>query len=179
MLKGYEMMRAFGRYSILGALAGPIYIFASGEYNDPPKLTIAILILLVILTTYMYWGKKDMKRNVFWKYADRSVVLALTILPLVYGDNDVRTFLGLAGYFYFLGYASSWIDHNGHLNHAAFRYFAGLGLILYIVKETDSVYRDVFVGLVTLILIVGSYLIIKDYREKNKIDSLKNSSIIF
>ena len=60
-----------------------------------------------------------------------------------------------------------------------FLYFAGLGLILYIVKETDSVYRDVFVGLVTLILIVGSYLIIKDYREKNKIDSLKNSSIIF
>lgn len=179
MLKGYEMMRAFGRYSIFFTLAGPIYIFASGEYHDPYKLTIAILIFLVILTTYMYWGKKDMKKTLFWKIADRSVVLALVLIPLILGNNDARTFLALAAYFYFLGYASAWNDHNGHLNHAAFRYFAGLGLIMYVVKESDKVYQDVFVGLVTLILIVGSYLIIKDYREKDKIDTLKKSSIIF
>jgi len=179
MLKGYQMMKAFGRYSIMGALAGPIYIFASGEYNDPPKLAIAILILAVILTTYMYWGMPNMKKNKFWKFADRSVVLALMILPLVYGDNDVRTFITLAAYFYFLGYSAGWVDHNSHLNHAAFRYFAGFGLILYIVKETDRVYQDVFVGLISLILVVGSYLIIKDYREKNRIDALKKSSIIF
>ena len=179
MLKGYDLMRAFGRYSIVGALAAPIYVFASGEYHDPPKLAISILILFVILTTYMYWGISNMEKTVFWKIADRCVVLALMILPLVYGDNDTRTFIALGAYFYFLGYSSSWVDHNGHLNHAAFRYFAALGLILYLVKDSDKVYQDVFVGLVSLILISGSYLIIKDYRQDNKIVALKNSSIIF
>ena len=136
MLKGYDLMRAFGRYSIVGALAAPIYVFASGEYHDPPKLAISILILAVILTTYMYWGIPNMKKSIFWKIADRSVVLALMIL-------------------------------------------AALGLILYLVKDSDKVYQDVFVGLVSLILISGSYLIIKDYRQDNKIVALKNSSIIF
>jgi hypothetical protein len=76
-------------------------------------------------------------------------------------------------------YSSQWNDHNGYLNHAAFRYFAALGIIVYIVKDSDKVYQDVFVGLATIGLILSSYLTIKDYRQKNKIDSLKKSSIIF
>ena len=184
MLKGYDMMLAVGRYSILLSLTAPIYIFASGEYHDGGKLAVAILTFVVILTTYMYWTKKDLTRQGFWRYFDRAVAASLVIIPFVLADGekrwDIRTFLLLSIYFYLLGWSSSyWKDHNGHLNHAAFRYFGALGIILYIVKESDKVYQDVFVGLATLGLIISSYLVIKDYRQSNKIDSLKKNSIIF
>jgi len=111
------------------------------------------------------------------------VAASLVIIPFVLasGKNrwNIRTFLLLSVYFYLLGWSSYWKDHNGHLNHCAFRYFGALGIILYIVKESDRVYQDVFVGLATLGLVISSYLVIKDYREKNKMESIKRSSIIF
>jgi len=183
MLKGYDMMLAVGRYSILLSLTAPIYIFASGEYHDGGKLAIAILTFVVILTTYMYWTKSDLEKSGFWRYFDRSVAASLVIIPFVLANGknkwNIRTFLLLSVYFYLLGWASYWKDHNGHLNHAAFRYFGALGIILYIVKESDRVYQDVFVGLATLGLIISSYLVIKDYRKSNKMESIKRSSIIF
>ena len=183
MLKGYDMMLAVGRYSILLSLTAPIYVFASGEYNDGGKLAVSILTLVVILTTYMYWTKSDLEKSGFWRYFDRSVAASLIIIPfaLASGKNrwNIRTFLLLSVYFYLIGWSSYWEDHNGHLNHAAFRYFGALGIILYIVKESDRVYQDVFVGLATIGLIISSYLVIKDYRERNKMESIKRSSIIF
>ena len=179
MLKGYDLMRAFGKYSIIFSLSAPIYVFASGEYTDGAKLALVILIIFVNVTTYFYWSFKDMSKSFFWKIADRLTVVSLLLIPLIFGNNDVRTFLALAVYFYLLGYSSDWVDHNGHLNHAAFRFFGAFGVILYIVKPTDDVVRIVFLSILLAILISGSYLIIKDFKETSKIKTLRKSTIIF
>jgi len=179
MLKGYDLMRAFGKYSIVFSLSAPIYIFASKEYEDRAKLALAILIILVNVTTYYYWSFKDMKKSIFWKIADRLTVVSLLIIPAIYGDNDVRTFLALSVYFYLLGYSSDWIDHNGHLNHVAFRFFGAFGVVLYIVKSSDSTVKTVFLSLLLAILISGAYLIIKDFKQVSKVSTLRKSTIIF
>jgi len=179
MLKGYDLMRAFGKYSIIFSLSAPIYVFASGEYTDGAKLALSILIILVNITTYFYWSFKDMKKSVFWKIADRLTVVSLLVIPAIFGDNDVRTFLALSVYFYLLGYSSDWVDHNGHLNHAAFRFFGAFGVILYIVKPSDDVVKIVFLSLLLTILVSGAYLIIKDSKEISKVNTLKKSTIIF
>jgi O-antigen/teichoic acid export membrane protein len=97
MLKGNDLMMAVGRYSILMSLAAPIYIFASGEYHDGGKLAVAILTFVVILTTYMYWRKKDFIKKGFWRNFDRLIAASLVIIPFVLVDQekrwDVRTFL--------------------------------------------------------------------------------------
>lgn len=56
-----NFLNSIGRYSIFYTAAAPIYIFASGEYEDPPKLALAILIITVIITTLAYWEKSGKK----------------------------------------------------------------------------------------------------------------------
>ena len=120
-----------------------------------------------------------MEKSIFWKIADRATVAAIVVITAVLGDNDTRMFLALGVYFYFIGYSSDWDDHNGHLNHAAFRFFCAFGVILYIVKQEDETVKNVFLSLLLAVLISGSYLIIKDFKSKSKISDLRKSTIIF
>lgn len=181
-MSGLELMFSFGKYSIFLTLLGPIYIFASGEYKDIPKLILSILILFVILTTYMYWDGSvtGMAKNKIWKFLDRGAATAIGVIPLIFGDNDARTYIALGMYFYLLGVSSNWNTHNGHLNHNAFRYLFSIGLILYAVREDQPLYKNLFIGLTTFLFVTGTYLIIKNNKKKHKKDLLiKNDTIIF
>jgi len=181
-MSGLEKMFSFGKYSIFLSLLAPIYVFASGEYHDIVKLIISVLIIFVVITTVMYWDKNlgEMEKSNFWKFLDRAVATTIGILPLIFGNNDSRTYVALGMYFYLLGVSSNWNTHNGHLNHNAFRYLFSIGLIIYLVKEDQTTYKNLFVGLTTFMFVAGAYLIIKNNKKKYKKDLLiKNDTIIF
>ena len=180
-MNGLELIFSFGRYSIFLTLLGPVYIFASGEYKDPPKLAIAILTIFVILTTYMYWDKKlnEMNKNIIWKILDRLTAATIVILPLIYGDGDARLFLSLGIYFYLLGSSSNWNTYNGHLNHNAFRYLSSIGLILYIVRREQTLYTNLFAALSTILFVFGTFLIIRNTKNLRRDKYIKYDTIIF
>ena len=81
-------LNQISRFSILYALAAPIYVFATEEYKDPPKLALAILILIVIITTLNYWNKPEKKYK--WMIADRLIAVAIIIVAFIYGNNEIE-----------------------------------------------------------------------------------------
>ena len=125
-----NFLNQISRFSILYALSAPIYVFATEEYKDPPKLALTILILLVIITTVNYWNKPEKKYN--WMIADRLIAVAIVILAFIYGNNETKAFLGASVYFYLIGRSGQFKDYNSFINHIAFRFFAGVGVLMYL-----------------------------------------------
>ena len=180
MLKGLQLMQAFGRYSIVFSLGCPIYVFSTRSARDNPyKLSIAILVILVILTTYKLWEIKKIgneKADPFWKYADRLTVLAIIIIALYDSDFTARSFIIAGIVYYLVGYSAGWDDHNSFLNHIAFRFFAALGLILYVVDRKK--YQEAFVALIAVVSFFGAFLTIKDMKKQKKSVKMKKSTIV-
>lgn len=180
MLKGLQLMQAFGRYSMIFSLGCPIYIFATeSARNNPYKLSIGILCLLVIFTTYKLWEIKrigNKKADPFWKYADRITVLTILILGLYDSDFTARSFIIAGMAYYLVGYSAGWDDHNSFLNHIAFRFFVAFGLILYVVDKKK--YQEAFVALIAVVSFFGAFLTIKDIKRERRSKKIKKSTIV-
>ena len=173
-----NFLNSIGRYSIFYTLAAPIYIFASGEYEDPPKLALAILILTVILTTLFYWKNPD--KNFKWKIADRLIASSIVIVSFIFGNNDTKSFAGAAAYFYLLGQSGDFKNFNSYINHIVFRFFAGLGVLLYIVDS--NLWNPIFVGF-NIAVVLGLIFInvnkLKTSRHFNKREEIRENILIF
>ena len=180
-----NFFRQIGRFSILYVLAAPIYIFATEEYkttdnnpNGDVKLALAILIIFVVLTTLSYW--ENPSRNKKWKILDRLTVLSIMSLTAIYGNNDSRSFIGAGVYFYLLGHSGEFKNYNSFINHIVFRFFAGLGVLIFIVNN------DLANGLFLLsnfLIIIGLIFInvkkLKLSRKFNRREEIKESILIF
>lgn len=173
-----------GRFSILYTVAAPIYIFASGEYKkgngeiDAPKLSIAILISFVILTTLQYW--KSPKKNFKWKILDRLTAISIMLITAIYGEDEAKAFFGAAAYFYLLGYSAGWKDHNSIISHVAFRFFGSAAVLMYVVDK--SPWNQVFLllnFLIVLGLVFTSVKSIKNHRQYNRKEEIHQSVLIF
>lgn len=171
MIGDFNFLRSLLRFSVLNILVIPIYIFASEKYKNKEMLAIAILSLLVIVTTVFYWTNKN-KNNTLWKYSDRLIVLSILIILLYYGrDNkNIIGFISLGCLYYFLGMSDTFKESDSYLNHMLFRYFCGLALIIYV---ADEPYRDIFIGIMTLFLLICIYYSVKDITYSSR------KSIIF
>ena len=173
-------MQAFGRYSIVFSLGFPVYVFATQSARENPyKLSIAILCVLVILTTYKLWEIKKIgneKADPFWKYADRLTVLAIIAISLYDSDFTARSFIIAGIVYYLVGYSAGWEDYNSFLNHIAFRFFVAFGLILYVVDRKK--YQEAFVALIAVVSFFGAFLTIKDMKKQKKSVKMKKSTIV-
>ena len=173
-----NFLRSVGRFSILYVLAAPIYIFSTDEYKDPPKLALAILILFVVLTTLIYWKKPS--KNLKWKITDRATAVAIMIVAFIYGDHDTRAFVGAGVYFYLLGHSGEWKNYNSFINHIVFRFFAGIGVLMYIVN--DELWNPIFI-VSNLVIVLGLIFInvnkLRNDRKFNKREEIKESILIF
>lgn len=167
-----------GRFSILYVLAAPIYIFATGEYNDPPKLAIAILSLFVIVTTLSYWKKP--KKNLRWRLLDRLTVISIMAIAFAYGNDNSRAFISAGAYLYLIGYSGGFKDYNSYINHIVFRFFAGLGVLMYIVQ--DFTWNQIFV-LFNFLTILGLLFLnlknLKNTKNFDKSEEIRESILIF
>lgn len=173
-----NFLNTVGRFSILYVLAAPIYIFSTEEYKDPPKLALAVLILTVILTTLAYW--KDPTKNFKWKLADRAVAISIMIVAFIYGDNDTKGFIAAGAYFYLLGHSGDFKNFNSFINHIVFRFFAGVGILMYIVD--NELWNPIFLG-INFAIIIGLIFIntntLQRNRHFNRREELKESILMF
>ena len=180
-----NFFRQIGRFSILYVLAAPIYIFATEEYkttadnpNGDIKLSLAILITFVVLTTLFYW--RNPRKNKIWRILDRLTVVSIMTLTVIYGNNDSRAFIGAGVYFYLLGRSGEWKNYNSYINHIVFRFFAGIAVLIFIV--TDDLANGLFL-LFNFLIIIGLIFInvkkLKLDRKFNRREEIKESILIF
>jgi len=158
MVGDFQLLNKILRFSIINILLVPIYIFATeSKRSQPELLAIAILSIFVVFTTYFWWERVQNKPNI-WKYLDRGTAASIAILTLYYGNNTARGFVALGILFFFMGMTDTFKESDSYLNHIAFRYFVGLGIIIYV---TDQPYEKIFVGVSTLFLLFGLYQAVK------------------
>lgn len=173
-----NFLNSIGRYSIFYTAAAPIYIFASGEYEDPPKLALAILIITVIITTLAYW--KNPGKNFKWKIADRLIASSIVIVAFIFGNNDTKALAGAGVYFYLLGHSGDFKNFNSYINHIVFRFFAGLAVLLYIIDS--DLWNPIFVGF-NLAVVLGLIFInvnkLKSSRHFNRREQIRENILIF
>ena len=170
MVGDFDLLNKILRYSIVNILIIPIYIFATeSKRSQDQMLAIAILSISVVVTTYYWWEKVNFQPTI-WKYIDRAVATSLVVLIFYYGDNISRGFTSLGILFYIMGMSDTFKESDSYLNHMLFRYFAGLGLIIYI---ADEPYKDIFIGISSLFTLYCLYYSVKDIRYSSR------KSIIF
>ncbi len=173
-----NFLNSIGRFSILYVLAGPIYIFSTDEFRDPPKLALGILILTVILTTLAYW--KNPTKNFKWKIADRLVATSIMVVAFIFGNNDTKAFVAAGAYFYLLGHSGDFKNFNSYINHIVFRLFAGIGVLMYIVDS--ELWNPIFLGF-NLAIVLGLIFIntnkLKSDRHFNKREQIRENILIF
>lgn len=173
-----NFLNSIGRFSILYVLAAPIYIFSTDEFRDPPKLALAILILLVVLTTLAYW--KNPTKNYKWRTADRLTAVSIMIVAFIFGNNDTKAFVSAGAYFYLLGHSGEFKNFNSFINHIVFRFFAGIGVLMYIVDS--ETWNPVFLGF-NLLIVIGLIFIntnkLKNDRHFNRREEIRESILIF
>ena len=159
-----------GRFSILYVLAAPIYIFATEEYKNPdgsinsPKLAIGILILSVIVSTIIYW--KNPKDFPIWQKIDRAIAVSILAIAFAYGNNNSKVFVSAGAYFYLLGHSGNWQNYNSFINHIVFRFFGGLGVLMYIVEE--KFWNGIFVLFNFLFIFWLLFLNLKEIKSGKK-----------
>ena len=155
-----DFFNFLGRYSVFFILVYPIYLFSVGDENDYKKLSVCLVAIGIVITTYFYWIR-EWKKNYFWKYADRILVLTLVILLLVFGKDETWPFIVMSALFYTNGYMNSFTNQNSYICHTIFRFFAGVALNQYI---TEAPYSQIFLGIsafLTFLLLLAIVLQVK------------------
>lgn len=171
-------LNQISRFSILYALAAPIYVFATEEYKDPPKLALAILILIVIITTLNYWNKPEKKYK--WMIADRLIAVAIIIVAFIYGNNESKAFLGASVYFYLLGRSGEFKNYNSFINHTAFRFFAGVAILIYLADS--ELWNPIFLTTNILFVIAIIFVNVNNVKQDkfhNRREQILDSILIF
>jgi hypothetical protein len=167
-----------GRFSILYSLAIPSYILATGEYSDPPKMALVVLMFFVVITTLFYW--KSPKKNKKWKILDRLTVISIMSICFAYGNKNSKSFIGAGAYLYLIGYSGGFKNYNSFINHIVFRFFAGLGIVMYVVE--DFTWNQIFV-LVNFLIIIGLLFLnlkqLKNSRHFNRGEEIRENILIF
>ena len=173
-----NFLNKIGRFSILYVLAAPIYIFSTDEFRDPPKLALAILISTVIITTLAYW--KNPSKNFKWKIADRLIAFSIMVVAFIFGNNDTKAFVSAGAYFYLLGHSGDFKNFNSFINHIVFRFFAGLGILMYIVDS--ELWNPIFL-VSNLVIVMGLIFIntnkLRSDRKFNKREEIRENILIF
>ena len=153
MIGNFQLLHQILRYSILSVLIVPIYVFSTKGYdteNGNFKIALSSLSIFVVITTLFYWKKVEYKGKV-WKFLDRLTVLAILIILLYSGNKEVRGFVLLGVLFYILASTEKkpFQESDSYLNHMLFRYFAGVGLIIYSAGQPYKGvnYDEIFIGL--------------------------------
>ena len=102
------------------------------------------------------------------------------VLGLIFGNNDTRAFIGAGIYFFLLGQSGKFKNFNSFINHIAFRFFGGLGILIYVVN--DKVWNPIFVGL-SFLIVLGLIFInvnkIKNSRRYNRREQITENILIF
>lgn len=169
-----------GKYSIFFFLAGPIYVFSTDNYKNDYKLSIAILTIVVAITTYFYWGNSN-EKDIFWKFLDRAIASSIIILTFIEGDKYIRGFIGASIFLFLLGQSGGFVSHYSYINHIGFRSFGATAVLLYLASDNSDV-RKIFLSLNLFFTFFLVYLSIKQIKlslEYNKIKNIKENLLIF
>ena len=116
---------------------------------------------------------------------DRLIAATIMILVLIYGNNDARAFAGAGIYFYLLGRSAEFKNYNSFINHIVFRFFGGLGVLMFIIDKQDESSRlangifVLFSFLIVLSLIFINVRKLKLDKKFNRREEIKESILIF
>ena len=102
------------------------------------------------------------------------------IVAFIFGNNDTKAFVGAGAYFYLLGHSGDFKNFNSFINHIVFRFFAGIGVLMYIVDS--ETWNPIFLGF-NLLIVIGLIFIntnkLKNDRHFNRREEIEIHSYRF
>lgn len=171
MLGNFNILNNVLRYSIISNLIIPIYVFSTEKYKDWTKLVLAILSIVLVVTTLFYWKdwRKKKNKSLFWEWSDKLSAYTVVFLLFYFGNKETIGFTALGVLFYILGKSDSFTEADSFLNHLMMRYFLGIAVVIYV---TDKPYENIFIGVLSFFTLICLYFCLRDIEGYTKRDSI-------